>query len=102
MSGPSPSVVFGFALEPLVSSLNSGLGTRNGDGSHCWNPLRRNKVQSRDRFMAAILVVHVLISSAIAYGASAPAAGDADWNKIVDAGKKEGKEIGRASCRERV
>ena len=37
--------------------------------------------------------MHVLISSAIAYGASAPAAGDAGWNKIVDAGKKEGKVV---------
>ena len=47
-------------------------------------------MQRRDRFIAAVLIVLVFISSAIAYGASV---NDPAWNKVVAAAKKEGKVV---------
>jgi iron(III) transport system substrate-binding protein len=50
----------------------------------------RDKMQRRDRFIAAVLIVLMFVSSAIAYGASAP---DPAWNKVVASAKKEGKVV---------
>jgi iron(III) transport system substrate-binding protein len=48
-------------------------------------------MQRRDRFfIAAVLIVLVCVSSAVAYGASL---NDPTWEKIVGAGKKEGKVV---------
>jgi iron(III) transport system substrate-binding protein len=47
-------------------------------------------MQHRDRFIAAVLIVLVFVSSAIAYGASV---NDPAWAKIVAAGKKERKVV---------
>jgi iron(III) transport system substrate-binding protein len=47
-------------------------------------------MQRKDRFVAAVLIVLVFVSSAIAYGASA---NDPAWEKIVAGGKKEGKVV---------
>ena len=47
-------------------------------------------MQRRDRFIAAVLIVLVFVASAIAYGASV---NDPAWEKIVGAGKKEGKVV---------
>ena len=47
-------------------------------------------MQRRDRFIAAVLIVLVFVSSAIAYGASV---NDPAWEKIVAAGKKEAKVV---------
>ena len=49
-------------------------------------------MQRRDRFIAAVLIVFAFVSPAIAYGASA-ASSDPAWEKIVAAGKKEGKVV---------
>jgi iron(III) transport system substrate-binding protein len=50
----------------------------------------RDKMQRRNRFIAAVLIVLVFVSSAIAYGASAT---DPAWNKVVAAAKKEAKVV---------
>ncbi len=47
-------------------------------------------MRRRDRFIAAVLVVLVFFSAAIAYGASV---NDPAWEKIVAVGKKEGKVV---------
>jgi iron(III) transport system substrate-binding protein len=47
-------------------------------------------MQRRDRFIAAVLIVLVFASPAIAYGASV---NDPAWEKIVAVGKKEGKVV---------
>ena len=50
-------------------------------------------MQRRDRFRAAVLIAFLFVSSAGAFGASVPAAGDADWNKTVAAARKEAKVV---------
>ena len=47
-------------------------------------------MQRRDRLIAAVLIVLVFVASTIAYGASV---NDPAWEKIVGAGKKEGKVV---------
>jgi len=47
-------------------------------------------MQRRDRFIAAVLIVLVFVASAVAYGGSV---NDPAWEKIVGAGKKEGKVV---------
>jgi len=47
-------------------------------------------MQRRDRLIAAVLIVLVLVASANAHGASV---NDPAWEKIVGAGKKEGKVV---------
>src|SRR5437773_4433505 len=47
-------------------------------------------MQHRERFIAAVLIVLVLVASAIAYGGSG---NDPAWEKIVGAGKKEAKVV---------
>src|SRR5580765_7614308 len=53
-------------------------------------PPTRSEMQRRDRLIAAVLIVLVFVASTIAYGASV---NDPAWEKIVGAGKKEGKVV---------
>jgi iron(III) transport system substrate-binding protein len=55
--------------------------------------MREGEMQVRVGLFASALFVALVTASASAFGAAAPAVGDAEWNKTVAAAKKEGKIV---------
>jgi iron(III) transport system substrate-binding protein len=55
--------------------------------------MREGEMQVRVGLFASALFVALVTASASAFGAAAPAVGDAEWNKTLAAAKKEGKIV---------